>query len=121
MQVFLHRLPCPRDLSLILAILINAGHPASDVIEIKVLTDLFCLLSRRFYRHEGLPDLCIVCCLILNILQILTILAILIQTDERVRGTGPRATGGTPPSVVQEHRLLHYSIHKFLDNLWQIL
>ena len=31
----------------------NPGHPASDVIDIKVLTDLFSLLSRRFYRHSG--------------------------------------------------------------------
>ena len=35
----------------------NPGHPASDVIDIKGLTDLFCLLSRRFYRHSGPMDL----------------------------------------------------------------
>ena len=36
---------------------VHLGHPASDAREIKVLTDLFSLLRRRFYRHLGLPDL----------------------------------------------------------------
>ena len=36
-----------RDCSLILAILINPGHPASDAIDIKVLSDLFSVLLLR--------------------------------------------------------------------------
>ena len=34
------------------------------------------------------------------------ILCILLQTAERVRGTGPRATGGTPDPVEQEYLVL---------------
>ena len=49
--------PVPRYRSLILAILINPGHPASDVIDIKVLTDLFCLLRRRSIDIKVLSDL----------------------------------------------------------------
>ena len=29
----------------------NPGHPASDARDIKVLTDLLCVLRRRIYRH----------------------------------------------------------------------
>ena len=31
----------------------NPGHPASDAINIKVLSDLLCLFLLRFYRHSG--------------------------------------------------------------------
>ena len=37
---------------------------------------------------------------------ILTILAILLQTVERWRGTGPRTTGGSPAPVVQDRLIL---------------
>ena len=53
----------PRNRSLILAILqilailINPGHPASDAINIKVLTDLFCLFRRRAIDIQVLSDL----------------------------------------------------------------
>ena len=56
----------------------NPGHPASDAINIKVLTDLFCLLRRRSIDIKVFQTFSACSCgLILNILQILTILAIL--------------------------------------------
>ena len=78
----------------------NPGHPASDVIDIKVLTDLFswlrlCSIDIKVFQT-----------FFSFILLILLILAILLQTAERVRGTGPRPTGGSPAPIGQEHPIL---------------
>ena len=78
----------------------NPGHPASDVIDIKVLTDLFswlrlCSIDIKVFQT-----------FFSFILLILLILEILLQTAERVRGTGHRPTGGSPTPVGQEHPIL---------------
>ena len=56
MQVFLHRLPCPRDRLLILAILIILAI-LLQTRAIKVLTDLFSLLRLRSIDIQVLADL----------------------------------------------------------------
>ena len=60
---------------------------ARVAIAIKVLTDLFCLLLRRSI------DIKVFQTFFFLILQILCILYILLQTVERMRGTGPVPTG----------------------------
>ena len=56
MQVFLHRLPRPRNRSLILAIL-RILAILLQTIAIKVLSDLSNVSLLRFYRHSGPLDL----------------------------------------------------------------
>ena len=73
------------------------SHASQKPLHIKVLSDLVILspadaidikVFQTFSPHSQAP-----------ILQILHILAILLQTAERARGTGPRATAGTQNSA----------------------
>ena len=98
--------PVPRARSLILAIL-SILAILLQTRAIKGLTDLFCWLRLRSIDIKVFQTFSACSCgLILNILQILTILFILLQTAERWRGTGPRATGGSPVPVEQDRLIL---------------
>ena len=91
--------PVSRDCFLILNIL-NILQILLQTIAIKVLTDLFswlrlCSIDIKVFQT-----------FFSFILLILFILAILLQTAERWRGTGPRPTGGSPAPIGQEHPIL---------------
>ena len=90
MQVFLHRLPCPRNRALILSILLILAI-LLQTIAIKVLTDLFSVLLRRSI------DIKVFQTFFFLILKILSILAILLQTD-----TSGTARDRPSPSVSTE-------------------